>query len=114
MSTLVGKKAEDTAAAYLQARGYKILEQNWRTRWCEIDIVASRKKAVYFVEVKYRKNPEWGSGLEYITSTKLEQMKFAAEFWVANKQWSGQYNLSAVAVAGLGYDVTDWIESVTL
>jgi Holliday junction resolvase-like predicted endonuclease len=33
--------------------------------------------------VKYRRNANQGSGLEYVTSKKLEQMRFAAENWVA-------------------------------
>ena len=95
-----GHDAEKQAAEHLKSKGFKILELNWRNRWCEIDIVAQKDKVIYFVEVKYRKNTQYGSGLEYITKRKLQQMQFAAELWVSNKNWRGDYQLSAIAIDG--------------
>lgn len=95
-----GHNAEKRAAEYLEKQGFKVRELNWKTRYCEIDIVAEKDKVVYFVEVKYRKNAAHGSGLEYITPKKLQQMQFAAEMWVQNNEWSGDYQLSAVAIDG--------------
>lgn len=109
MSTQTGRQAEDAAAEYLQIQRYKILDQNWRTRWCEIDIVAQKKKVVYFVEVKYRHSEKWGSGLEYITPKKLEQMAFAAEFWVSSNKWGGDYCLSAIEVTGSDVQVSQFL-----
>ncbi len=93
-------KAEETATEYLTEHGFEVLDQNWHTRWCEIDIVAKKDKTVYFVEVKSRKNSSHGTGLDYITSKKIKQMSFAAEMWVSNNKWQGQYQLSAVAIDG--------------
>lgn len=112
MSTAAGKQAENAAADYLRSKKFKILDQNWRTRWCEIDIVAQKKKTMHFVEVKYRKSADWGSGLEYITPKKLEQMKFAAEFWVADNSWKHSYTLSAIEVTGSDYQVSSFLESL--
>jgi ribonuclease HII len=74
-----GHPAEIIAADYLITLGFKILDINWKTKYCEIDIVAVKKKRVYFVEVKSRSSTHSGTGFEYITSKKLNQMKFAAE-----------------------------------
>lgn len=104
-----GKLAEDAAAVYLQQQGYRIIETNWRTRYCEIDIVAEQAKTVYFVEVKYRLSGTQGSGLEYITAKKLQQMSFAAEMWVQSHGWSNPYQLAAIAVSGPDYVVTDFV-----
>jgi hypothetical protein len=41
---------------------------------------------MYFVEVKYRRTNRQGSGLEYVTAKKLEQMRFAASSWVHAQQ----------------------------
>lgn len=112
MSTQVGRDAEDAAATYLRGKNFKILAQNWRTRWCEIDIVASKNNVVYFVEAKYRAKNNWGSGLEYITQKKLKQMHFAAEFWVASQNWHGDYRLSAVELTDDPPQVTDWIDEI--
>ncbi len=111
-TTSTGRQAEDAASEYLRSKKFEVMSQNWRTRWCEIDIVAKKKKIVYFVEVKYRKSSDFGGGLDYITPTKLKQMKFAAEFWISNNDWSGDYRLSAIEVDGLDFEITKFIESI--
>jgi ribonuclease HII len=100
MSTATGRRAEAAAADYLRRHGFCVLECNWRTRWCEIDIVASKGDVVYFVEVKYRRRDDWGSGLEYVTHRKLRQMYFAAHFWAAQHGGSTDYRLVAVELTG--------------
>jgi uncharacterized protein (TIGR00252 family) len=112
-TTTTGNRAEDAAAVYLSQNGFSILERNWRTRWCEIDIVAKRGQVLYFVEVKYRSNSAQGSGLAYITPSKQKQMRFAAEFWVASNGFGGDYELAALEVGGVDFDVTEFVESLT-
>lgn len=112
MSTEIGRKAEDNAAIYLKRRGYRIVERNWRTRWCEIDIVAERRKVIYFVEVKYRGNSQCGPGLDYITPGKLRQMQFAAEFWMASHDAVADYRLAAIELSGPKCQVTEWLDEV--
>lgn len=111
-STERGRKAEAAACEYLQANGYKILSQNWRTRYCEIDIVATKQEAVFFVEVKYRSSARQGTGIEYITPKKLEQMQFAAEWWVLHHGWQGEYCLSAISLSGEEYSVDDFVKEL--
>ncbi len=89
--------------------GYKILEINWRTKYCEIDIVAEKNKRVYFVEVKSRSSTRFGTGFEYITKKKLNQMKFAAEMWVSHHNWKNDYQLAAIEMMGSGYTVTNFL-----
>lgn len=93
-----GHGAEKQAADYLARFGFKIRELNWRTRWCEIDIVAEKDKTIYLVEVKSRDNLDHGSGTDYVTDKKLKQMAFAAEFWVSQNKWEGQYQLAIIAI----------------
>ncbi len=94
----VGHAAEQRAAHYLKTEGYKIIELNWKTKYCEIDIIAEKDKTVYFVEVKYRRNDKQGYGLDYITSKKLRQMEFAAEMWVSNHNWQTDYCMAAMGI----------------
>ncbi len=112
MSVETGKKAEQAAAKFLKTKGFKIIDANWRTRWCEIDIVAQKNDAIYFVEVKYRAKDNWGGGLDYITDQKLKQMTFAAEFWVSKNKFNGDYCLSAIEVSGDQFKVSAWIDSL--
>jgi uncharacterized protein (TIGR00252 family) len=109
----IGRQAEAVASAYLESKGFKVVQQNYRTRWCEIDIIVEKAKTIYFVEVKYRQTEAQGSGLEYITRTKLQQMAFAAEFWLANNHNDSQYCLSGLEVTGKDFTVTNFIESLT-
>lgn len=108
-----GRYAENMAANHLRGLGYEIIDRNWRTRWCEIDIIAVKDKVIYFVEVKYRKNSLQGGGLDYVTDTKKKQMRFAAEYWrVSNKQNSTDARLGAVEVSGSNFKITSFIDNI--
>jgi Holliday junction resolvase-like predicted endonuclease len=95
---LAGHSAEKRAAEYLTSKGFRVLELNWKTKYCEIDVVAEKAKHIYFVEVKYRRNNKQGFGLEYILPKKLQQMRFAAEMWVSNHGWKHEYQLAAISI----------------
>lgn len=82
VSATAGRRAEAVAAEYLVNSGYKIIARNWKTRECEIDIVASKDGALYFVEVKYRGDDRHGDGVSAVTPKKLEQMKFSAKVYL--------------------------------
>lgn len=107
-----GIKAEAQAVTHLQHHGYKIIDQNWKTKWCEIDIVAQKDQTIYFVEVKYRLNDNYGTGLDYITTKKLKQMGRSAEGWVQIHNWIGDYKLGAIEVSGNEFHVTNFIEEI--
>ena len=113
-TTFIGRRAEQAAAEYLQGLGYAVLDQNWRRRDCEIDIVARRGDCAYFVEVKFRMTDNTGSGLEYIGQQKLRRMMYAAERWVAEHRWNHEYALAAVEVSGPDYEVTGFIDCIEL
>ena len=110
-TTNTGQKAEQAAALYLEMRGYKVLERNWRRPRCEIDIIAEKDTMKYFVEVKYRYDNEQGGGLEAITPAKLRQMRHAAEMWVEESEYSGQYVLSAIEIGGPTFAVLNFIDN---
>jgi putative endonuclease len=111
-STETGRKAERAAATYLEMRGYKVLEQNWRRPRCEVDIIAQKDGVIYFVEVKYRRGNEQGGGLEAITQTKLKQMRYAADSWRQETKYGGESQLAAVEISGPKYTVISFIDNV--
>ncbi|HVX48408.1 MAG TPA: YraN family protein [Candidatus Saccharimonadales bacterium] len=108
----VGRKAERAAATYLEMRGYRILERNWRRPRCEIDIIAEKDSTIYFVEVKYRRDDAQGGGLEAVTPTKLRQMRYAATSWLAETKWRGPSQLAAIELSGPNYTVLSFIDDV--
>lgn len=113
-STQAGQQAEAAAAAYLTAHGFTILERNYRTPRCEVDIIARKGSCLHFVEVKYRVRSGQGAGLDYITAKKQRQMRYAAETWLHEHSWRGEATLSAVEVTGVDFEVGEFIESIWL
>ncbi|MGH7156575.1 MAG: YraN family protein [Candidatus Saccharimonadales bacterium] len=99
-TTEQGLKAEQAVANLLEEQGFEIIDRNWKTRVCEIDIITQKDKVIYFVEVKYRSSAAQGSGFEYIADQKLRRMNFAAEVWKQHYGWSGDYRLMAASVSG--------------
>lgn len=107
-----GRSAEAAAAAFLEAKGCQIIGRNWRTRMCEIDVIAERAGTVYFCEVKYRLHNKQGSGIDYVTPRKLQQMRFAAESWVHRYHYRGDYQLCAIEVSGPYFQVTKVVKEL--
>ncbi len=100
-SKAIGYDAETKAAEYLTTKGHKIVARNWKTRWCEIDIISENEGALYFVEVKYRSTAKTGNALSAITPAKLKQMRFAAELYIAKRTaQSKEIRLCVVAIDG--------------
>lgn len=108
-----GHDAEQHAAAWLKKQGYKLVEINWRRTRAEIDIIARKKRGpVTFIEVKYRESANQGSGLDYITPHKLQQMQFAAELWVSENRYNGECVLAGLEISGPDFNVTNFIPEI--
>ena len=72
---------EDKACEYFRKNGYKIIERNFRKGYGEIDIVATCKDTLVFVEVKTRTSGSFGSPLEAITFWKLKSLIKTAQYY---------------------------------
>ncbi len=72
---------EDLATEYLQKKGYRIIERNFRQRYGEIDIIAIKDEVLVFIEVKTRKSERFGTPLEAITPWKLRELTSTAQFY---------------------------------
>ena len=108
----VGNESETVAANYLVRQGHEIIERNWRTRWCEIDIVSSKGETLYFTEVKHRKNNTSGDGIAAITATKQRQMTLAARMYVQLHEEARSHDLLLIAVSTTGNppEVIEYLE----
>lgn len=82
---LLGKHGENDAAKFLVAKGYKIIERNFRCRYGEIDIIACEKSIVVFVEVKTRSNRNYGSAASAVTLKKQRQISRVAQHYLITK-----------------------------
>ncbi len=87
-----GDLGEKLARDFLKKKGYRIIETNFRCRRGEIDIIARHKDFLVFVEVRSKRNLEWGTPEESITAGKKRRVKTAAfqylrELEKQPKQW---------------------------
>ena len=78
----IGSNYEQKAVQYLLENGYTILEQNYRNRSGEIDIIARKKGVLVFLEVKYRTTSSYGSPLEAVNWRKQNQIRKVAQFYL--------------------------------
>lgn len=78
----IGTQKERLAAEYLRSQGMQILEQNFRCRMGEIDVIAIDGDALVFAEVKYRRNDRYGSPLEAVNFRKQNTIRKVAEYYL--------------------------------
>ena len=85
-----GAMAERAAAAYLQKRGYKLLDYNYYTRFGELDLVFRKRRELVFVEVKAREiNGELPPRI-YVDAAKQQKIRLASQIFIKSQQL---YNL---------------------
>nr|NJM04122.1 YraN family protein [Desulfobacula sp.] len=78
----LGRQGESAALEFLQARGFKILETNFRTRAAEIDIIAKDHETLCFIEVKTRSRMTKGLPKESVTPAKQNKIILGASFYL--------------------------------
>ncbi|MBR1566179.1 MAG: YraN family protein [Oscillospiraceae bacterium] len=93
-----GNWGEDRAARYLRLHGYRIVERNFRCRQGEIDIIAQKGGIVAFVEVKQRKNADFGEAREFVTISKQRRVIAAAELWLLKTRCELQPRFDVIEV----------------
>lgn len=81
-----GREGEALAARYLETRGWRVLDRNWRDGPRELDLVAEREGVLAFVEVKTRGDGSWGHPLDALTPRKRREVERAARAWLRRKQ----------------------------
>ncbi|SMO34083.1 YraN family protein [Fodinibius sediminis] len=86
----IGHEGEELAAAYLESKGYTILERNYHFEHAEVDIVAyDNETCIVFVEVKRRSTNRYGEPEAYIDQEKMENVYKAAEAWIYERKMDG-------------------------
>lgn len=78
----IGKATESAAENYLLQRGLTCLHRNFRCRLGEIDLVMRDGDCLVFVEVRFRRQGQHGSGAESITYAKRQKLIRSAAFYL--------------------------------
>lgn len=81
----MGKKGEAQARKHLKKQGYRILEQNYRCRFGEVDLIAEHDGCLVFVEVKTRSGLAFGRPSEAVTRHKQQQISKVALDYMSKK-----------------------------
>lgn len=80
-----GRIGEKWARRFLESKGWRILDANWRTRWGELDIVALRDGQLIVVEVRTTRGTRFGYGYESVDSRKRRQVRRLALRYLQEK-----------------------------
>ena len=87
----LGLSEESRAAMVLIAKGYRIVARRWKTPFGEVDIVARRRRALVFVEVKARERAD--DAAEAVTERSKRRIIAAAELWLAHHPADAQHEI---------------------
>jgi putative endonuclease len=101
-----GAAAEDRAARFLEQRGMRIVERNFRVRGGEIDLVCRDGASLVFVEVRLRSRADYGGAAASITPAKQARLITAARHWLA-RHGEAPCRFDCVLIDG---DRTEWLK----
>jgi putative endonuclease len=111
-----GMLGEKMALKYLSDKGYIILHQNWRHSHWEVDVIASLKNTLHFIEVKTRRTKKFGYPEEDVTKKKLINLINASEeFLFLNPEWKLiQFDILSITIIKIEPAEFFFIEDVHL
>jgi putative endonuclease len=99
----IGSMGENAAAAWYVARGFEVVDRNWRVREGEIDLVLRAGRTIVFCEVKTRSSDRFGIPAEAVTATKQRRLRVLAARWLAEHPKSRgevRFDVASVSPAG--------------
>lgn len=113
-----GLAYEAKAQRYLESSGLKLVSKNYRTKLGEIDLIMKHHDTVVFIEVRYRNDARFGSGVETITKSKQRKIiRSAQQFLNENKLWHLNSRFDVVSISPKTRTKSlniDWIKSAFL
>jgi putative endonuclease len=104
-----GARAEALAAEFLERRGLRVEERNYRCRQGEIDLVCRDGATLVFVEVRLRRGSGFGGAAESITRQKQHRIILAAQHYLAKLGKFPPCRFDAVLLSGTDPGAIEWI-----
>jgi len=93
-----GQKGEELAAAYLETKGYAVLEKNWRFKNLEADLIASIGDIMVVAEVKTRRSNLFGEPETFVTRQKQRNLVKAANEYIQRNQLDLEVRFDIISV----------------
>lgn len=97
---LKGEQEEQIACEFLQSKGLELLEQNFLCRMGEIDLIMQDKTGLIFVEVRYRKNAQYGGAAASVTRSKQRKIIRTALFYQQKYYPKSCMRFDVIAIEG--------------
>lgn len=94
-----GSEGEQAAAEFLIARGFEILQRNYRHKRSEIDLIVKKGNWLIFVEVKLRSSPRFGHPEEFVDLKKVNKVLEGAAHYLHESNWAGNVRYDIIAVS---------------
>ena len=93
-----GKKGEQLALDHLRAKGYQILECNWRYCRAEVDIIAKIEEVIVFIEVKTRSGAAFGPPEAFLSAHQEKRIADAAAAYLEkiDHQWEIRFDIISI------------------
>lgn len=88
---ITGESAERQACQFLEREHYRLLKKNFRCKFGEIDLIMQNGQNLVFVEVRYRKHDNFGSGAESVTQSKQNKLINTAKYYLQKNPNAAQY-----------------------
>lgn len=97
-----GEHTENLACRFLEDKGFKLLKRNYHCRFGEIDLIMQDNDTLVFVEVRYRRNNDFGSGAETVTPSKQAKLVKTASVYLQQHAKLSQYpaRFDVVSITG--------------
>lgn len=104
----LGVQAEALARQYLVLQGVTLVENNFRCKMGEIDIIATQGQYLLFIEVRYRTSRAYGGPLESLTWQKCARIENTAQYYLKLHSWSKRYfsRFDVIAISPKGDRIT--------
>lgn len=107
----LGDWGEQVVVDYLETSGHEIVARNYKTKLFEVDIISRKNEMLYFTEVKYRRDSDFGAGLDFIAQKKQQKMRLSVKgFMEANPEYADFTPTLAVAAVGKDFKLEEWFE----
>lgn len=108
----IGKEAEILAGHFYCEKGFLILERNYRYGRAEVDLILKNKDLLVFVEVKARRNEDFGTPENFMSKAQQTRVLKAADQYIYIHNWmsSIRFDILAVSISASGQYVIEQFE----
>lgn len=93
-----GRRGEQMAERLLVEKGYQIVKKNFSTRFGEIDLICLDHGTMVFVEVKTKRNLEFGTPEEMFTKGKADRVKRMASVYLEGRETNCRIDMVAIVL----------------